>query len=131
MIGTGLQTVEMVLHTAAVVDHSNLVAGNATPVLTTHLAAAVVLYPIFAATFVGLIIVAGARRCVGLTLDLVDRDCRARRPWGRSGPGGIWDRRRERPVPTAGAIRCVASSCWILGVSTRVSISVGRAETGA
>ena len=65
VIGTGLQTVEMVLHTAAVVDHSNLVAGNATPVLTTHLAAAVVLHPIFAATFVGLIIVAARDGVLG------------------------------------------------------------------
>src|ERR1041385_6649289 len=34
-IGTALQTVEMALHTAAAVDHANLVAGKATPVLTT------------------------------------------------------------------------------------------------
>ena len=60
VIGTALQVVEMVLHTAAVVDHANLVAGNPTPVLSTHLVAAVVFYPIFSATFVGLIIV-GAR----------------------------------------------------------------------
>ena len=60
LIGTALQVVEMALHTAAVVDHANLVAGNATPVLSTHLAAAVVLYPVFSASVVGLIIV-GAR----------------------------------------------------------------------
>ena len=52
VIGTVLQTVEWVLHTAAVVDHSNLVAGNTTSVMTTHLAATVVFYPIFAAIFV-------------------------------------------------------------------------------
>ena len=65
VIGTVLQTLEMVLHTAAVVDHSNLVVGNATPVLTTHLVASVVFYPIFAATFVGLIIVAARDGVLG------------------------------------------------------------------
>ena len=60
LIGTGLQIFEMALHTAAVVDHANLVAGNATPVLSTHLAAAVLVYPVFSASVVGLI-VAGAR----------------------------------------------------------------------
>ena len=65
VIGTVLQTVEMVLHTAAAVDHSNLVAGNATPVLTTHLVASVVFYPIFAATFVGLIVVAARDGVLG------------------------------------------------------------------
>ena len=60
LLGTALQVFEMALHTAAVVDHANLVAGNATPVLSTHLAAAVILYPVFSASVVGLIIV-GAR----------------------------------------------------------------------
>ena len=60
VIGSALQVVEMALHTAAVVDHANLVAGNATPVLSTHVVAAVVLYPVFSASVVGLIIV-GAR----------------------------------------------------------------------
>ena len=64
VIGTLLQALEMVLHTAAVVDHSNLVAGNATP-LTTHLLASVVFYPIFAATLVGLIIVAARDGVLG------------------------------------------------------------------
>ncbi len=59
--------VEMALHTAAVVDYENLVAGNATPVLTTHLAAAVIFYPAFSATMVGMIIAAGKDNVLGST----------------------------------------------------------------
>ena len=44
---TALQLVEMVLHTASVVDHHNLVTGQPTPVLGAHLAMAVVAYPLF------------------------------------------------------------------------------------
>ena len=54
VVGTALQTVEMVLHTAAVVDHGNLVAGRGTPVLSTHLALAVVFYPLFGAAIIAL-----------------------------------------------------------------------------
>ena len=65
LVGTGLQVVEMVLHTASVVDHANLAAGSATPVLTTHLAAALVFYPAFSATVVGLIVVAARDGVLG------------------------------------------------------------------
>ena len=65
LVGTGLQVVETVLHTASVVDHANLAAGSATPVLTTHLAAALVFYPAFSATVVGLIVVAASDGVLG------------------------------------------------------------------
>ena len=65
IIATALQTVEAVVHTAAVVDHGNLAAGRATPVLTTHLAMAVVLYPLFGAAVVGLIVAAARERVLG------------------------------------------------------------------
>ena len=55
----------MVLHTAAVVDHTNLAEGNPTPVLTTHLAASVIVYPVFATLVAGLIVVAARERVVG------------------------------------------------------------------
>jgi len=55
-VGTALQAVEMAVHTGAFVDHANLVAGRATPVLTTHLWLAVVAYPVFAVAIVGLIL---------------------------------------------------------------------------
>jgi hypothetical protein len=64
-IGTALQAVEMAFHTAASVDHANLMAGRATPILTTHLWLAVILYPIFALTVVGLIIAAMRDRALG------------------------------------------------------------------
>ena len=60
IIGTVLQTIEMAFHTAAVVDHDHLVAGQSTPVLTTHLWLAVIFYPIFGLTIIGFII-AGMR----------------------------------------------------------------------
>jgi hypothetical protein len=65
IIATALQTVEAVVHTAAMVDHGNLAAGRATPVLTTHLAMAVVLYPLFGAAAVGLIVAAARERVLG------------------------------------------------------------------
>ncbi len=65
LIGTALQIVEMVLHTAAVVDHANLASGDATPVLMTHLAASLVFYPAFSATVVGLIVVAARDGVLG------------------------------------------------------------------
>lgn len=60
VIGTVLQVLEMVFHTAASVDHAHLVAGHATPILSTHLVLAVICYPLFAISIVGLI-VAGLR----------------------------------------------------------------------
>ena len=60
VLGTALQVIETALHTAASIDQANLVAGRATPVLSTHLWLSVVLYPIFGLTLVGLI-VAGVR----------------------------------------------------------------------
>lgn len=60
IIGTVLQAIEMAMHTAAVVDHDHLMAGQATPILTTHLWLAVIFYPIFGVTIIGFII-AGMR----------------------------------------------------------------------
>ena len=54
--GTALQIVEMVFHTAAAIDHANLVAGRATPIFTTHQWLAVVLYPIFGLTMIGFVL---------------------------------------------------------------------------
>lgn len=64
-IGTALQAIEMVLHTAATVDHANLVAGRHTPVLTTHLSLAVFLYPIFGLAMIGLIIASAGDNTLG------------------------------------------------------------------
>jgi hypothetical protein len=63
--GTALQAVEMALHTAAVVDGPNLAAGRATPILTTHLAIAVPIYPFFALVLIGFVIVAAGERALG------------------------------------------------------------------
>jgi hypothetical protein len=57
--------IEMVLHTAAVVDHANLVAGRATPVLTTHLSLAAVAYPVFGVVFIGFVVATGRDRTTG------------------------------------------------------------------
>src|SRR6188508_2281002 len=47
IVATALQTVEMVVHTAAMVDAPHLAAGHSTPVLTTHLAMSMLFYPLF------------------------------------------------------------------------------------
>ncbi len=62
---TALQALEMVLHTAAVVDGGHLAAGHATPVLSTHLALSVVVYPLFGAGMIGLILAGARERSVG------------------------------------------------------------------
>lgn len=64
-IGTALQAVEMVFHTASVVDHANLVAGRTTPVLTTHLWLSIALYPVFGLTMIGLILATARDRSLG------------------------------------------------------------------
>ncbi len=65
IVGTVLQTIEMAMHTAAVVDHHHLVAGQSTPVLTTHLWLAVFFYPIFGLTITGFIIAGMRNRVIG------------------------------------------------------------------
>lgn len=63
--GAVFQAVEMAFHLAAYVDHANLVAGRATPVLTTHLWLAAVSYPIFGVTVVGWIVVGARDKVIG------------------------------------------------------------------
>jgi len=65
LIGTALQSLERVLHTASAVDHAHLVAGHDTPVLTARLALAVPVYPLFAMAIIGLIVVTGRDRSLG------------------------------------------------------------------
>jgi nitrate reductase NapE component len=64
-VGAGLQVIEMALHTAAAVDHANLVAGRPTPVLTTHLALAVVIYPLFGVALIGFIVATAREHVLG------------------------------------------------------------------
>jgi nitrate reductase NapE component len=65
IIGTALQVVEMIFHTAAMVDHGNAVAGRATPILTTHLVLALLLYPVFAVTIIGFIVATAREHTIG------------------------------------------------------------------
>ena len=65
VIGAGLMVVEMVVHTAAVVDVGALHEGHATPVLNTHLVMAVLFYPIFAVTTLGFVVASARERVVG------------------------------------------------------------------
>ncbi|WP_420128085.1 hypothetical protein [Longimicrobium sp.] len=62
---TALQTFESVLHLAAYVDHDALVAGRGTPILSTHLALAVIAHPVLAAGIIGLIVAAARERVIG------------------------------------------------------------------
>jgi hypothetical protein len=65
LFGLVLQSIEMAFHTAAYVDLENLLAGRATPVLTTHLWMTPIFYPIFAVTVAGFIIAATRDRALG------------------------------------------------------------------
>lgn len=65
ILGTLLQTVEMGFHTAAALDAAHLLAGAATPILTTHLWMAVVAYPFFGLTIGGLILAGAHDRVLG------------------------------------------------------------------
>lgn len=65
LIGTIVQAIEMLFHTAAMVDHARLVAGAATPILTAHLALAVIAHPIFGITVSGFILNAARERVLG------------------------------------------------------------------
>jgi hypothetical protein len=65
LAGAVLQTIEMVFHTVSYVDANNLVAGQSTPVLSTHLALSVVCYPAFGATWIGFIIATARERLFG------------------------------------------------------------------
>ena len=103
VLGTALQVVEMAFHTAASIDQLNLVAGRATPVLTTHLWLSVVLYPIFGLTLVGLI-VAGARDRAGIGVDRLagDPGCTGTCV-GTSACGPVWGRTGEDPLSAVGS----------------------------
>lgn len=65
LIGACVQVVEMVLHTLASVDHANLMAGRATPILSAHLMLSVLAYPMFGAAMVYFIVVATRERALG------------------------------------------------------------------
>jgi hypothetical protein len=65
LFGAGVQVVEMILHTLASMDHANLMAGRATPILSTHLALAVAAYPMFGAAMVYFIVVATREKAIG------------------------------------------------------------------
>jgi len=65
VLGLALQTVEMAFHLASMVDADKLAAGASTPVLSTHIALAVTIYPLLAMLMSGLIIVAARTRELG------------------------------------------------------------------
>lgn len=62
---TIFQTIEMGLHTIANVDAANLAAGQATPVLTTHITLAVIAYPIWGAAMIALLVAGMRDRALG------------------------------------------------------------------
>ena len=60
-----LQSIEMFLHAIAVLDLEHLKAGQSTPVLTTHLTIAVVIYPLFAIALIAFIVADLRAKAVG------------------------------------------------------------------
>ena len=65
IVATALQTLELAVHTVAMVDAGNLAAGHATPVLTTHLAMSMVFYPLFGVASAAFFIKAMRERAIG------------------------------------------------------------------
>jgi hypothetical protein len=65
IVGCVLQSIEMIFHTAAMVDHHNLVTGAPTPILTTHLWMTSILYPVFGLTMTAFIVSAASSRQLG------------------------------------------------------------------
>jgi hypothetical protein len=55
IVATALEAVEMGVHTVAYVDVDALTLGHSTPVLTSHLWLATLIYPLFAVSLMGLI----------------------------------------------------------------------------
>ncbi|HEY0038267.1 MAG TPA: hypothetical protein VGB66_16325 [Longimicrobium sp.] len=65
VLGTALMVIEAIFHTAAVVDHANLMAGRGTPILSIHLALSVIIYPVFAITMIGFMLTGARERVIG------------------------------------------------------------------
>ncbi|MFN2447152.1 MAG: hypothetical protein ABR606_16420 [Vicinamibacterales bacterium] len=65
LVATLLQTIEMAVHAAAYIDLDPLLAGSATPVLSTHLALSVAVYPIFGAVLAAFIAACSRERVLG------------------------------------------------------------------
>jgi hypothetical protein len=64
-VGSALQALEMFIHAIAYVDLASLRAGASTPVLSTHLFMTPLLYPVFAATTIALIVRGAQYRAIG------------------------------------------------------------------
>lgn len=62
---TALQCIETSIHTMAYLDHAHLVAGQSTPILTTHLWTSVVLFPLVGVAMIGLIVAGVGDRTLG------------------------------------------------------------------
>lgn len=65
VVALALQAVEMAVHLASKLDADKLGAGLATPILTTHLALATVIYPLFAIVMIGLVVTGARHRELG------------------------------------------------------------------
>jgi hypothetical protein len=65
IVGTALQVIEMTMHAAAYVDRNHLAAGEPTPVLSTHLAMTIPIYPIFGVTLLLFLIAAQRDKVLG------------------------------------------------------------------
>jgi hypothetical protein len=65
IVALALEAVEMAVHTAAYVDAAALAVGDATPVLTTHIWLATIIYPIFGIVFGGMVLAGVRTRALG------------------------------------------------------------------
>lgn len=61
---TAAEMVEMAVHTVAVVDAENLASGASTPVFTTHMTLAMIIYPIFGLVMAGFVVATARDRAL-------------------------------------------------------------------
>lgn len=64
-VGAALEAIEMIVHTAASADAANLAAGQSTPILSTHLNMALLIYPLFGVAIAVFMIKGMRERAVG------------------------------------------------------------------
>ena len=128
LVGTVLQIVEMVLHTAKVVDRANLAAGYATPVLTTHLAASLVILSCLLGHSRGVDRCGGEGRCLGLAQDLVAGSRRACCERDRPSAGPIRLEQCTALVQTADSVCSVVHRFEYVGYPTHCGASGRRCD---
>lgn len=128
---TALQAAEMVLHTAAVVDHEHLVAGHSTPVLSAHLAMSLVAYPVFGLAATGWIVATARDRAMGSPwmawLGILGALAHGAAPPLVVGLG-VMQARILFPMVMLFALWCVVAAFWPVRLASRAAAGTDAAQ---